>query len=42
MTKKNNPLKEWSLSHPFVLTLSIIVIAYAGYLFGNWLYDALH
>jgi hypothetical protein len=25
------------LRHPFVITLSIIAIAYGGYLFGQWL-----
>lgn len=26
------------LSHRFVITLAAIVIAYAGYLFGQWLH----
>jgi len=28
--------------HPFVIALSIIVIAYAGYLFGQWLHHAVN
>lgn len=42
MTKKNNWLKDWALEHPFAIVLSVIVIFYSGYTFGNWLYDVLH
>jgi len=28
--------------HPFVITLSVIVIAYAGYLFGQWLHQVVN
>ena len=36
MEKKTNPMAL--IRHPFVIVLASLVIAYAGYLFGQWLH----
>ncbi len=38
MTNKSSKAFTY-LSHPFTIILAVIVIAYGGYLFGQWLYD---
>ena len=43
MTKKPGPEAATSLlRHPFIIVLAVIVIAYAGYLFGVKLYALTH
>lgn len=33
----------WAFArHPFVIVLGVIVIAYSGYLFGQWLHGVLN
>ncbi len=39
---KNTLLKQMVLKHPILAVLALVVIAYSGYLFGQWLYQALH
>ncbi len=36
--RDSNPL----IRHPFVIALSVTVIAYAGYLFGQWLHQVVN
>lgn len=39
----NTPVHTSSvIRHPLVIILSAIVIAYGGYLFGQWLHGAMH
>jgi hypothetical protein len=37
-SRDSNPL----IRHPFVIALSVIVIAYSGYLFGQWLHHVVN
>ncbi len=36
-TEKKSTNNKGIFSHPFIIVLGVIVIAYAGYLFGQWI-----
>lgn len=42
LKQRDFKIKEWAFNHPFIIVLGIIIIAYAGYNFGVWLYSTLH
>lgn len=42
METKKTTSKGLSLGHPFIIALGVIVIAYFGYLFGQWVHLVTH
>jgi hypothetical protein len=42
LKERDLKIKQWALSHPFVIILGVIVIAYAGYRFGVWFHGAIN
>ena len=42
MQKKNSPPQSLSFAHPFFVILGVIIIFYAGYLFGVKLHELFH